>query len=127
MVVDGRNILGSEEATRRRRVAGWAVGAFLLLLTGLSLLGDRGLIRIYQMSRTRAELTRDIARLREANEALAREARALREDRRRVEAIARRDLGLVRPGEMVYEFHGTPPFGEYPGAPPERGRGPKNP
>lgn len=120
MVEDGRNILASEGGTRRRRAA-WAVGAFLLLLTGLSLLGDRGLIRIYQMSRTRAELQREIARLREANEVLAREAWALREDRRRVEAIARRDLGLVRPGEMVYEFHGTA------GGPPDGGRGPENP
>jgi cell division protein FtsB len=54
--------------------------------------------------RTRAELTREVARLKAANAQLAEEVRTLREDPARIEAIARDELGLVRPGEMTYDF-----------------------
>lgn len=43
-------------------------------------------------------------RLAERNEELRREIRALREDPRAVERRARRRVGLVRPGELVFTF-----------------------
>ena len=76
----------------------------LLLLVAASLVGDRGLLRLYQLHRTRAALTREIEQVSAANSTLAEEVRALRTDPGRVEAIAREELGLVKPGETVYEF-----------------------
>lgn len=38
------------------------------------------------------------------NERLAREAKALREDDLAVERVARRELGWVRPGEIVFQI-----------------------
>jgi len=80
------------------------VGILLLLLAAASLMGDRGLVRLYQLHRTRAVLTQEIEQLTATNSVLAEEVRALRTDPGRVEAIAREELGLVKPEEMVYEF-----------------------
>ncbi len=81
----------------------------LLLLAAASLVGDRGLLRLYQLHRTRAALTREIEQVGAANAALAEEVRALRTDPGRVEAIAREELGLVKPRETVYEFRAAAP------------------
>jgi cell division protein FtsB len=81
----------------------------LVILLAASLLGERGLIGLIQMQQTRAALARDVERLTATNAALADEVRALRTDPGRIEAIAREELGLVKPGELVYEFRGTPP------------------
>ena len=80
------------------------VGILLLVLVVASIVGNRGLLRLYHMQQTRAALEREIEQLTAANAALAEEVRALRNDPGRVEAIAREDLGLVKPGELVYEF-----------------------
>ncbi len=82
---------------------------FLLALVVASVMGNRSLIRLYQMHRDRATLEREIEQLTAANAALAEEVRILRTDPARVEAIAREELGLVKPGEMVYEFRPTAP------------------
>jgi len=81
----------------------------LVILLAASLLGERGLIGLIQMHQTRAALARDVERLTATNAALADEVRALRTDPGRIEAIAREELGLVKPGEQVYEFRGAPP------------------
>lgn len=80
----------------------------LLALVAASVMGNRGLLRLYEMRRSRAALTREIGELAAANAALAEEVRALRTDPGRIEAIAREELGLVKPGELVYEFRATP-------------------
>ncbi len=79
------------------------------ILLAASLLGERGLIGLIQMRQTRAALAREVERLTATNAALADEVRALRTDPGRLEAIAREELGLVKPGELVYEFRVVPP------------------
>ncbi len=82
----------------------------LVVLAAASIMGNRGLMRLYYLQRERAELTREIDKLRAANAALAEEARPLKSDPSGIEAIAREELGLVKPGEIVYEFRpSTPP------------------
>jgi len=85
------------------------VAILLLLLLAASLAGERGLIRLYQMHQTRADLNREVEQLTAANAALAEEVRVFRTDPGRIEAIAREELGLVKPGEIIYEFRGTAP------------------
>jgi cell division protein FtsB len=84
------------------------VAILLLALVAASVFGNRGLISVYQMHRTKAALVRDIEQLAAANAALAEQVRALRTEPSRVEAIAREELGLVKPGEVVYEFRSAP-------------------
>ncbi|HEU5394439.1 MAG TPA: septum formation initiator family protein [Candidatus Methylomirabilis sp.] len=108
---------GPREGGRRRRLL-LLVGGFALALLLVSLSGDGSLIRIYRLTRQRASLLQDIERLRAENARLRREVGALQQDETRLEEIARRKLGLVRPGEVVYRF--APP----PGAPAEEGDSP---
>lgn len=99
-----RKTLGpSEERSRwgrRLRLVGLAVVGLAIL----SAVGDRGVVRLYHLARTQAELAREVIRLKAANARLAEEARVLREDPTRLEAIARDELGLVRPGDITYDF-----------------------
>jgi len=88
---------------------------FLLALVVASVMGNRSLLRLYQMHRDRVTLEREIDQLTAANATLAEEVRTLRTDPARVEAIAREELGLVKPGEIVYEFRAPSP----PAAPPD--------
>jgi cell division protein FtsB len=88
---------------------------FLIALVAVSVMGNRGLFRLYQMHRDRAALEREIEHLSSANAALTEEVRLLKTDPARIEGIAREELGLVKPGELVYEFQAAP----RPPAPPE--------
>jgi cell division protein FtsB len=47
-------------------------------------------------------LAASIARVRAENARLREEARRLREDPAAIEEVARRELGLIRPGEKVF-------------------------
>jgi cell division protein FtsB len=73
--------------------------ASLLLVNGL--FGERGLMQSLRARRTFAESARDLARLRQDNAALRDQARRLRSDPATIESVARQDLGLMRPGEIV--------------------------
>jgi cell division protein FtsB len=66
-----------------------------------ALFGDKGLA---QMLRARQDLRRAAAsldRLRQDNAAMREQALRLRRDPASIEAVARRDLGLIRPGEIL--------------------------
>jgi len=67
-----------------------------------TLVGDRGLLAMLRARKTYDELTLAVARQRAENAHLREEARRLREDPAAIEEIARRDLGLIRPGEKVF-------------------------
>ncbi len=79
----------------------------LLAVVAASVMGNRGLFRLYQMHRDKAALEREIEALAAVNAKLAEEVRAIRTDPGRIEALAREELGLVKPGELVYEFRPT--------------------
>ena len=79
----------------------------LLLLVAVvivvdSLVGERGLLAMQRARRQHAELTTAIARQRAENARLREQARRLRDDPAAIEEIARRELGLIRPGEKVF-------------------------
>ena len=53
-------------------------------------------------------LAASIASLRQDNARLREQARRLREDPRAIEDIARRELGLIRPGELLFIVKDVP-------------------
>ena len=67
-----------------------------------ALVGDRGLLAMLDARRQHSELAATIARQRAENQRLREQARRLRDDPTAIEEIARRDLGLIRPGEKVF-------------------------
>ena len=78
-----------------------AVVIFILFFT---VFGDRGLLRINHLHRDRDEMQQHLLELKGENERLKREISALQTDRRYLESIARRDFGLVRSNEVIYQF-----------------------
>jgi cell division protein FtsB len=87
-----------------------AVIFFILYFT---VFGDRGLLRINHLHRDRDEMQQHLQDLKGENDRLKREIAALQSDRRYLESIARRDFGLVRSNEVIYQF----PPQEKPAAP----------
>lgn len=79
--------------------------AVILFLLFFTVFGERGLLRIYELNRDKREIASRSEALKLENENLKREIEALKSDRRYLESIARKDFGLVRPNETVYQFH----------------------
>ncbi len=79
---------------------------FILFILFFTVFGERGLLSIRQLAREKQELQVKADELKAENEKLRREIEALRSDRRYLESIARRDVGLVRSNEIIYLFPG---------------------
>jgi cell division protein FtsB len=83
------------------RILFWFIALSLLFN---SLFGDMGLIQGFRQRGTRARLGQEVAMLRQQNATLAGDIEALRRDPYRIETVAREDLGLSRPGEILFLF-----------------------
>jgi len=75
--------------------------AFILFFT---VFGDKGLLRIYELKQDKNKIDARLAENRNDNEKLKLEIVALKSDRRYLESIARKDFGLVRSNEVIYQF-----------------------
>jgi cell division protein FtsB len=87
---------------RGRRIAHWLLFFVAFVVVVDSLVGDKGLLATLRARREYNELAGVIARARQENARLREEARQLLEDPGAIEAIARRELGLIRPGERLF-------------------------
>lgn len=67
-----------------------------------ALVGEKGLLETVRARRQHDDLTGSIERLRAENALLREQARRLREDPSTIESVAREELGLIRPGEMLF-------------------------
>jgi cell division protein FtsB len=66
-----------------------------------SLIGDRGLAQSIRARREYRRARADLVRLKDRNDALRDEVRRLTADPAAIEAVAREELGLARPGEIL--------------------------
>ena len=90
--------------TRRTWLIPGACLAFILFFT---VFGERGLLRIYEMKREKQRIELKVADLHLENQKLRLSIEALRSDRHQLERIARKELGLVKPNEIIYQFPAT--------------------
>ena len=67
-----------------------------------SLVGDKGLLAMIQARQEYRILEQSLAESRAENARLREEARRLREDPDAIEDIARRELGMMKPGERLF-------------------------
>jgi cell division protein FtsB len=81
--------------------------ASVIIVDGL--VGDRGLLAMLRARQEYDQLAASLARQRAENARLRDQARRLREDPAAIEEIARRELGLIRPGERVFIVKDIPP------------------
>ena len=95
--------------TRNRRI----VHVLLLFVASVivvdALVGDRGLVAMLRARHEYDELSAAVARQRADNAKLRETARRLKDDPSAIEEIARRELGLIKPGERVFIVKDVPP------------------
>lgn len=88
----------------RRRQVLWASVFVALFLAAASAFAEGGFRRYVRLSNDVRTLKDRNQRLTDDNARLRREVDALRSDPRAIERAAREELGLVRPGEIVFSL-----------------------
>lgn len=73
-----------------------------------ALVGDKGLLAMLQARQQYRDLEQSLAEVRAENADLREEAERLREDPSAIEELARRDLGLIKPGEKLFIVKDVP-------------------
>jgi cell division protein FtsB len=96
-----RAVPASPPAFRRRVVHLLLVFVTLVLVVD-ALIGDKGLVESRRARRRYEELAASLAALQRDNARLRDEMRRLNEDPATIESVAREELGLIRPGEIVF-------------------------
>lgn len=86
----------------RRRVLNYLLLFVIAVLLMDGLVGDSGLVTQLRTRATYQEQQRQLEKIRRENQALRNEIRWLRDDPNALEALAREELGLIRPGEYLF-------------------------
>jgi cell division protein FtsB len=73
-----------------------------------ALVGDKGLMETMRARRQYTEVAASLGTLRQDNTRLRDEIRRLKSDPATIESIARGDLGLMRPGEVLFVVKDAP-------------------
>jgi cell division protein FtsB len=77
-----------------------------------ALVGERGLVATSRARRVSGELSERVEQMRRENRRLRTEAQRLREDPVAIESLAREELGLIRPGEVLVVVKDRKPAGK---------------
>ena len=89
---------------------------FLVLIFGFfTFLGDKGILHLFRLQKELARVKETNAKTEEENRKLREEVKRLQSEKRYIEEIARRELGMVKEGEVIYQF-------EFPNPPRERSK-----
>jgi len=88
---------------RRRRILILMILS-LLVLGGLTFLGEKGIFNLLRLRKEVARIKDRNLKLEEENQKLKEEVKRLQSDKRYIEEIARKELGMVKEGEIIYRF-----------------------
>lgn len=91
----------AQAAARRTRIVQLAILAVAAVITIDAVVGDKGLLQTFRARREDAQLRAAISQLKADNVRLRDYSRRLKEDPATIEEEARRNLGLVKPGEVL--------------------------
>ena len=95
------------KALRFDKAAVYRNGIFILLLVCLVLVvheifGDNGYLALRQQRKQLEALREQIEQLTRQNEELGRQIKALKSDPQAIERVAREQMRMARPGEIIY-------------------------
>ena len=82
---------------------------FLLILGIFTFFGEKGIFNLLRIQKEVARIKEKNAKLEEENQKLREEVKRLQTDRRYIEEIARKELGMVKEGEIIYQFDDKKP------------------
>ena len=74
-----------------------------------ALVGEKGLVENLKARQQFQATERSLARLKDENARLTKEVELLRKDPETIEGIARRELGLMKPGEKLFHVKDAEP------------------
>jgi cell division protein FtsB len=103
-----RRLLASRHPTRSRRIVHLLLLFLASVIVADGLVGERGLLAMLRARQEYEALAATTLQLRAENARLRDEARRLREEPAAIEEVARRELGLIRPGEKVFIIKDAP-------------------
>ncbi len=104
-----RRVTTTTQPARNRRIVHLLLLFIASVIVADGFVGDRGLIAMLRARQQYEILAASIAHLRAENARLRDEARRLREEPAAIEEVARRELGLIKPGEKVFIIKDVPP------------------
>jgi len=81
-----------------------SLSLFVAIVGLLTIFGDRGLIRVYKLSKERDSIKNYNERIKAENTAMKEEMELLKTDDKYIELIARKELGMIGRNELVYQF-----------------------
>lgn len=84
------------------------LGLALLMLAVHDIFGAHGFLAMRRTQKQIQQLRGEIERLNKENNALSERVQSLRTDPKAVERIAREEMGLARPGELIFKMPAAP-------------------
>jgi cell division protein FtsB len=99
---DASTTTSTQPRGRRGRIVRYLIVAVGCVLIIDALVGDRGFLAMLKARQQYRLLEVSLAGSRAENAQLREQAHQLREDPQAIEEIARRELGLIRPGEKLF-------------------------
>ena len=76
----------------------------LLILGILTFFGEKGILHLLRLRKEVVRIKEKNIKLEEENQKLKEEVKRLQSDKRYIEEIARKELGMVKEGEIIYQF-----------------------
>ena len=76
----------------------------LLILGALTFFGEKGIFQLFHLKKEADQIKERNIKLEEENQKLREEVKRLQKDKRYIEEIARKELGMVKEGEIIYQF-----------------------
>lgn len=78
---------------------------FLFLILGIfTFFGDKGILHLLRLQKELDRIKEVNVKIEDENRKLKEEVRRLHDEKRYIEEIARKELGLVKEGEIIYQF-----------------------
>src|SRR5262245_52998117 len=87
-----------------RRWLIYLFSALIILLALITVVGERGVLHLWRLRGEKNRLDEQNFHLQKENEALRQRVYRIGNDNAYLEKLAREELNLVRPGEIVYRF-----------------------
>ena len=75
-----------------------------LVLGFLTFFGEKGILHLLRLQKEMGQIKERSAKIQEENQRLKEEVRRLLHEKRYIEEIARKELGMVKEGEIIYQF-----------------------
>ena len=97
----------ASDTGRRRKLLNLLLGFITVVLLVDALVGEEGLMDRLRAREEFAKAAAELEALKRENAAMREQKRRLQDDPTMIEAIAREQLGLIRPGEMLFIIRDT--------------------